>query len=88
LAHPDQPIRVHIGLNTGEALEVGDDYLGHTVIVASRITDLAVAGEILVSSLSAQLVAGTGEFHFGEAREVALKGMSRPHGVAPLVWAN
>jgi class 3 adenylate cyclase len=88
LAHPDQPIRVHIGLNTGEALEVGDDYLGHTVIVASRIADLAVANEILVSSLSAQLVAGTGEFHFGEPREVALKGMSRPHGVAPLVWAN
>jgi class 3 adenylate cyclase len=88
LAHPDQPIRVHIGLNTGEALEVGEDYLGHSVIVASRIADLAVADEILVSSLSAQLVAGTGEFHFGEPREVTLKGMSRPHGVAPLIWAN
>jgi class 3 adenylate cyclase len=88
VAHPDQPIRVHIGLHTGEALEVDDDYLGHTVIVASRIADLAVAGEILVSSLSAQLVAGTGEFHFGERREVALKGMTRPHAVAPLIWAN
>lgn len=88
LAHPDQPIRVHIGLHTGEAMEVDDDYFGHTVIVASRIADLAVADEILVSSLSAQLVAGTGEFHFGEPREVPLKGMTRLHTVAPLVWAN
>jgi class 3 adenylate cyclase len=88
LAHPDQPIRVHIGLHTGEAMEIDDDYFGHTVIVASRIAGIAVADEILVSSLSAQLVAGTGEFHFGEPREVALKGMSRPQAVAALVWAN
>ena len=88
LAHPDQPIRVHIGLHTGEALEVDDDYFGHTVIVASRIAGLAVPDEILVSSLSAQLVAGTGEFHFGEQREVALKGMSRHQTVAALIWAN
>ncbi len=88
LAHPDQPIRVHIGLHTGEAMEVDDDYFGHTVIVASRIAGLAVPDEILVSSLSAQLVAGTGEFHFGEPREVALKGMSRPQTVAALIWAN
>lgn len=88
LVHPDQPIRVHIGLHTGEAMEVDDDYFGHTVIVASRIAGIAVPDEILVSSLSAQLVAGTGEFHFGDPREVALKGMSRPQTVAPLVWAN
>ena len=88
LAHPDQPIRVHIGLHTGEAMEVDDDYFGHTVIVASRIAGLAVPDEILVSSLSAQLVAGTGEFHFGAQRDVALKGMSRPQAVAALVWAN
>jgi class 3 adenylate cyclase len=88
LAHPDQPIRIHIGLHTGEAMEVDDDYFGHTVIVASRLAGLAVPDEILVSSLSAQLVAGTGEFHFGEQREVELKGMSRPQTVAALIWAN
>ncbi|MGH9095987.1 MAG: adenylate/guanylate cyclase domain-containing protein, partial [Acidimicrobiales bacterium] len=88
LAHPDQPIRAHIGLHTGEAMEVDDDYFGHTVIVASRIAGIAVPDEILVSSLSVQLVAGTGEFHFGDQREVALKGMSRLQTVAPLVWAN
>lgn len=88
LAHPDQPIRVHIGLHTGEATETDDDFFGHTVIVASRIADMAGPDEILVSSLSEQLVAGTGEFHFGEQQEVVLKGMSRLQRVAPLIWAN
>jgi class 3 adenylate cyclase len=88
LVHPDQPIRVHIGLHTGEATETDDDFFGHTVIVASRIADMAGPDEILVSSLSEQLVAGTGEFHFGEQREVVLKGMSRFQRVAPLIWAN
>ena len=55
-AHPDRPIRVHIGIHTGEAMEEDDDFLGHTVIVASRIADVAGPGEILVSSLTAQMV--------------------------------
>jgi hypothetical protein len=49
---------------------------------------MAGPDEILVSSLSEQLVAGTGEFHFGEQQEVVLKGMSRLQRVAPLIWAN
>lgn len=88
LAHPDQAMRAHLGLHTGEATEEGGDFFGHTVIVTSRIAGLAGADEILVSSLSEQLVSDTGEFHFGEPREVILKGMSRPQGVAPLIWAN
>ena len=55
-----EPIAVHIGVHTGDAVEEGDDYLGHTVIVASRLADAAGAGEILVSSLSEQLVQGSG----------------------------
>ena len=61
----EDPIAVHIGINTGDAVVEGDDYIGHTVIVASRLADAAAPGEILVSSLSEQLVAGSGEFAFG-----------------------
>ncbi len=50
-AHGDHPIRVHIGIHTGEAVEEDDDVFGHTVIVASRIADTASAGEIVVSTL-------------------------------------
>ncbi len=81
------PIAVHVGVHTGEAVEEDDDFLGHTVIVASRLADAAGPGEILVSSLSEQLVAPSGEFSFTESREAFLKGMTRPQRVASLSWA-
>ena len=86
--HPERPIRIHIGVHTGEAVEEDDDFVGHTVIVASRLADVAAPGEILVSSLSAMMVARTEEFRFVDDRETTLKGLSRPEPVATLVWAG
>jgi class 3 adenylate cyclase len=86
--HLDRPIQVHIGVHTGDAIEEDDDFLGHTVIVASRLAAVAGAGEILVSSLSEQLVQGTGEFTFTEHRESVLKGMTRAQSSAILAWAD
>ncbi len=83
-----EPIAVHIGVHTGDALAEEGDYLGHTVIVASRLADVAGAGEILVSSLSQQLVQGSGEFTFAEHRETQLKGMARAQLSATLAWAQ
>jgi class 3 adenylate cyclase len=87
-AHLDRPIQVHMGVHTGDAVEEDDDYLGHTVIVASRLAAEARPGEILVSSLSEQLVQGTGEFTFVEHREAALKGLTRLYPAAALAWAG
>jgi class 3 adenylate cyclase len=81
-------IAVHIGIHTGDALDEGDDYLGHTVIVASRLADAAAGGEILVSSLSEQLVQGSGEFRFDGHRETRLKGMERAQSSSTLAWAG
>jgi class 3 adenylate cyclase len=86
--HDDRPIRVHIGVHTGEAMQEDDDFLGHTVIVASRIASAAGPGEVLVSALSAQLVERTGEFRFVDHRATDLKGLTRPQPVATLVWAE
>ena len=83
-----EPIAVHIGIHTGDAVVEGDDYLGHTVIVASRLADAAGPGEILVSSLSEQLVQGSGEFRFGGQRETRLKGMTRAQMSVSLLWAD
>ena len=87
-ADDGEPIAVHIGVHTGDAVDEGDDYLGHTVIVASRLADAAGAGEILVSSLSEQLVQGSGEFTFDGVRETRLKGMARAQMSSTLVWAR
>jgi class 3 adenylate cyclase len=81
-------IGVHIGIHTGDAVSEGDDVLGHTVIVASRLADVASPGEILVSSLSEQLVAGSGEFEFTAHREITLKGLVRPQPGATLEWTT
>jgi class 3 adenylate cyclase len=85
-SHPDEPVRVRMGLHTGEAIKDEDDFLGRTVIVASRIADAACGGEVLVSSLLKELVSGTGEFRFGESREVELKGLMGTHQVVPVLW--
>jgi class 3 adenylate cyclase len=81
-------VAVHIGIHTGDAVAEDDDYLGYTVIVASRLADAAGSGEILVSSLSEQLVQRSGEFLFDGHRETRLKGMARPQQAATLSWAD
>jgi class 3 adenylate cyclase len=83
-----ETIAVHIGVHTGDAVAEGDDFLGLTVIVASRLADAAGPGEILVSTLSEQLVQGSGEFTFAGHRETHLKGMTRAQHSATLAWAQ
>ncbi|HUQ39061.1 MAG TPA: adenylate/guanylate cyclase domain-containing protein [Acidimicrobiales bacterium] len=85
-ANPDEPVRVRMGLHTGEAIKEADDFLGRCVILASRIANEAEGGEILVSSVLRELTAGTGEFTFERRRKVELKGMSDPQVVYSLVW--
>ena len=87
-ADDGESIAVHIGVHTGDAMDEGDDYLGHTVIVASRLADAAGAGEVLVSSLSEQLVQGSGDFTFEDHRDMTLKGMARAQPAATLAWID
>jgi class 3 adenylate cyclase len=83
-----EAIAVHIGVHTGDAFDEGDDYLGLTVIVASRLADAADSGEILVSSVSEQLVQGSSDFTFDGHRDTALKGMTRTQPSATLIWKS
>lgn len=84
--HPDEPVQVHIGLHTGEPIRDGSDLMGRTVITASRLSDTARPGEILVSALLYELAEPTGEFRFGEPRQVELKGISGARTVYPAEW--
>ncbi|HEX4862913.1 MAG TPA: adenylate/guanylate cyclase domain-containing protein [Acidimicrobiales bacterium] len=84
--HPEEPVRVHVGLHTGEPIREGGDLLGRTVITASRLSDAAQPGEILVSALLYELANPTGEFRFGEPRLVELKGISGSSTVYPVQW--
>lgn len=84
--HPDTPLRVRIGLHTGEAIREDDDLFGRSVILAARIAASAEGGSILVSSLLKQLADSSGEFVFGEPRTTQLKGLAGEHVVYPVEW--
>jgi len=79
---PATPLRVRIGLNAGEPIAEDDahgrgDLFGTAVNMAARIAAEAQGGEILVSDVVRQLVAGKG-FAFDDRGEQALKGFEEP----------
>jgi class 3 adenylate cyclase len=85
-AHPEEPIRVRIGLHTGEALRDADRFFGKTVILAARIAGQARGGEILASALLKKLTESTGDLRFGKGREVELKGISERQRLHAVEW--
>jgi class 3 adenylate cyclase len=85
------PIRMRIGVHAGPLVRVrtgrdASDVAGRNVILASRISDAARGGEVLVSSAVRRLTEPLGEFRFGRHRRLALKGLSGLHDVVELVW--
>jgi len=80
------PIRVRIGLHTGEAIKQDEDFFGKNVILAARVASQAKGGEILVSSLLKSLVESAGEIEFGKGREVELKGLAGRHWIHEVIW--
>jgi class 3 adenylate cyclase len=85
--HPDTPIRVRMGLHTGEAIvDAGGDLFGKHIIMAARIANLASGGEILASSITKEIASTRGDVTFGPGREVSLKGIEGSHQVYPVIW--
>ena len=91
LAAPGWPhgesVNVRMGVHTGEATVVNDDYLGIEVHRAARIAAAAHGGQVIVSSSTRSLVAdrlpaSTSLRDLGEHR---LKDLSRPERLAQLV---
>ena len=81
-----EKIRIRIGLHTGEAIKDADKFFGKSVVHAFRVADLAAGGEILISSLTKELVQTAGDLEFDEGREVELKGISERQRVFQVGW--
>jgi len=89
-AHPEPveggaPLRVRIGLNAGEPIAEDEDLFGTAVIAAARIAAQAQGGEILVSNVVRELVAGKG-FMFSGRGKTALRGFDDPVEVYEVRW--
>jgi class 3 adenylate cyclase len=84
-SHADGPVRVRIGLHTGEAIRQDSDYYGKNVVVASRIAAQARGDEILASSVVKHLAESAGDIRFEDEREVELPGLGGTHLVYRVV---
>ena len=81
-ADTSPPIYVRIGVHAGDAIREADDFFGNTVNYAARVASQALGGEVLVSSLVHELVAGAGPgIAFLEGRDVELKGLDGSHRI-------
>jgi class 3 adenylate cyclase len=82
----EEPIRVRIGMHTGNIFAADSDFLGRAVVLAARITGRARGGEILVSDDCKRYTDRLGVWRYGDASQLQLKGLSTPTTVHPLDW--
>ncbi len=79
------PLQVRVGMETGEVIAEEQGYFGRTVFAASRITDLAGGGQIMVSESTRLIAAGSG-LGFRDTGEHELKGLGSAYRVYELEW--
>jgi predicted ATPase/class 3 adenylate cyclase len=80
------PVRVRMGIHTGEGTRGGDSYVGLDVHIAARIASAAHGGQILISDATRALVQdelpdSSNLIDLGEHR---LKDLARPHKIFQL----
>jgi class 3 adenylate cyclase len=77
---PGERLRIRVGLNVGEVLRqaagTGSGYFGTPVVMARRLCDRAVAGQILASAAVGHLLAGRAAFSFRDLGALELKGIA------------
>jgi class 3 adenylate cyclase len=78
-------LSVRIGINAGEPIEEEEDLFGTSVIVAARTAASAGGGQIVVTDVVRQLVAGK-EFLFADRGLSALKGFEDPVHTWEVLW--
>lgn len=85
-AGKDEVIRVRIGMHTGEAIRDGVKLFGLSVILASRIANQAVPGEILISSTVNEAAREMEDVRLGVERKVGLRGITEQQTVFDVEW--
>src|SRR5438046_6923294 len=76
--HPDEPIRVGVGVHAGETVETDEGYVGSPVNIAARICAQAGPNEVLVSETVRSLTRTVLPVHFESRGRRQLKGIAEP----------
>jgi class 3 adenylate cyclase len=77
---------LRIGVHAGEAVEDDGDLIGRVINLASRVTDEATPGEILVTEPVADQLVGKLELEDKGLR--SLKGLQQPRHLLAVKWAD
>ncbi|MEX2394465.1 MAG: adenylate/guanylate cyclase domain-containing protein [Actinomycetota bacterium] len=77
---------LRIGVHAGDAVEDEGDLIGRVINLASRVTDAAAPGEILVTEPVADQLVGKLELEDKGLRE--LKGLSQPRHLLAVKWSD
>jgi class 3 adenylate cyclase len=80
------PIQVRIGIHTGEAIRHAGDFFGRSVVLAARLADHAQGGEILITALVRELIAGRADIPLEPAGEAEFKGLDGRHELFRVSW--
>ena len=79
---------LRMGLHAGEPVADGDDLYGTPVIIASRLCDVAGAGEILASDVVRQIAGHRVAELMAPAGNMRLKGIADRVAVATVQWRD
>src|SRR5207247_9101073 len=83
---------LHLGLHAGDVIREENNVYGGAVNIASRISGLSAAGEVLVSDTVRALARTSAGVQFADRGEQAAKGVGEPvrvcAGVGIAVWAG
>ncbi len=82
------PIRVRIGIHTGQVVEKEGDYFGRNVAMAARVADLASGGEVMASDAVREALDDDAAVALEEMETVSLKGLAGEHVVWRVVPAE
>jgi class 3 adenylate cyclase len=74
-ANSEVPLKVGMGIDSGEAVEVADGFRGASLNVAARLCGRAHGGDVLVSASTVRLAGRLGGLQYSDRGRVRLKGI-------------
>ncbi len=86
--HPAHPVKVRIGLHTGEAIRAGNDLFGTSVDAAARIMAKAGGEQILVSDVLKSILGSAKDLGFKDHKRVQLKGFPERWRLWEVTWRS
>jgi class 3 adenylate cyclase len=87
-ADADLPLRVGIGIDSGEAIAVEEGFRGAALNVAARLCALAHGGEVLTSAGTARLAGHLPGLRYVDRGDANLKGIQGPTHVMRIGWED